>query len=109
MKDSIRMKILFVGEPGVGKTCIVNRIAYGKFQDKYQPTIQIDFATKKIERKYFHIVFNMFDVSGHPEFIEQRHKYYTNADAVVIVYDSTDKNSLTAVGGWAREAKATTD
>ena len=42
----MRYKLVFLGEQGVGKTCIINRFVYDSFDRNYQATIGIDFLSK---------------------------------------------------------------
>ena len=43
------MKILLVGESGVGKTCIIRRYLKDEFSLTHLSTIAIDFKLKKIQ------------------------------------------------------------
>lgn len=43
-----RHKIVFLGDQGVGKSSLAYRFVYDIFDDKYQPTIGIDFMTRNI-------------------------------------------------------------
>ena len=42
-RASRRYKLVFLGDQGVGKTCIINRFVYDSFDRNYQATIGIDF------------------------------------------------------------------
>ena len=42
-----KIKVITLGDSGVGKTSIISRIRDGKFSDKYQATINFDIFTKK--------------------------------------------------------------
>jgi GTPase SAR1 family protein len=42
-------KIVILGEKGVGKSAILSRYVEAKFQDRYKPTIGMDFLSKQIE------------------------------------------------------------
>ena len=52
-KDTVRMKVLLLGDAGCGKSSLMNKICYGKFSTEYKPTIKADFGTKKVEQQYF--------------------------------------------------------
>ena len=41
-----RHKIIFVGDAGVGKTCIINRIVDNPFSDTYEMSIGVDLCQK---------------------------------------------------------------
>ena len=42
-------KIVLIGDPGVGKTCIVQRFKQGTFVEKHGSTIGVDFTMKTLE------------------------------------------------------------
>lgn len=42
-------KIIVIGDSGVGKTCLTYRFCAGKFPDKTEATIGVDFREKVIE------------------------------------------------------------
>jgi len=48
-KDLKKLKIILLGEIGVGKTSIINRYVNNKFNTFSQPTIGADIKTKKVE------------------------------------------------------------
>jgi len=41
-----KYKLVFLGDQAVGKTAIITRFMYDKFDDTYQATIGIDFLSK---------------------------------------------------------------
>ncbi|KAG5506628.1 hypothetical protein JIQ42_06880 [Leishmania sp. Namibia] len=47
--DYPRIKLLVIGDVGVGKSCVIKRYCEGRFVTKYIPTIGIDFGVKKVE------------------------------------------------------------
>ena len=42
-------KIVLVGDPGVGKTCVVQRYKHGVFTERQANTIGVDFTLKTID------------------------------------------------------------
>ena len=42
-------KIVIIGDSGVGKSSVLLRFADDKFNDKYQPTIGVDFRFKTLK------------------------------------------------------------
>lgn len=42
-------KIVLIGDPGVGKTCIVQRFKKGTFVERHGSTIGVDFTMKTLE------------------------------------------------------------
>ena len=48
-KNISRIKIVFIGEPAVGKTAIVKKYTMNTFSDKYMATISMDFFAKDVD------------------------------------------------------------
>lgn len=42
-------KLVLVGDPGVGKTCVVQRYKHGVFTERQANTIGVDFTLKTID------------------------------------------------------------
>lgn len=64
-------KIIFLGDSGVGKTCIIERFATNRFDDFFnvlldvaQPTIGIDFVSKDIKFKGTVCRLQLWDTAG---------------------------------------------
>ena len=50
-EDEPFIKIIVVGNAGVGKTCLLNQYCYGRFDNNSAPTIGCDFTSKIIDFK----------------------------------------------------------
>ena len=42
-------KYILIGDPSVGKSCILNRFINDSFNDKYDVTVGVEFGTKIIK------------------------------------------------------------
>ena len=47
--ESPKYKLIFLGDQGVGKSCILNRFLNDSFTEDYQATIGLDFQSKNIQ------------------------------------------------------------
>lgn len=98
--DTSRKKIVLIGEPAVGKTSVARRFAMNVFSDQYQATISMDFYAKDLDG----IVLDIWDLSGHPEFLDQREKYYKNTEVLILVFDITSRRTFDSLDMWLNEA-----
>ena len=96
---------MVLGDSGVGKSSILSRYVDREFKAEYDPTIGVDYKTKKVEDGKKCIQFNFWDLSGHPEFYEIRNEFYRDAQAIIIVVDVTIRNTLEAADMWVKEAQ----
>ncbi|XP_050430684.1 ras-related protein Rab-28-like [Adelges cooleyi] len=99
------IKIVILGEPNSGKSCIVSRYCHDDFTRQYIPTIGIEFYLKRTQIQGRNVRINIWDTSGSSN--ELLDKYLFNANAIVLVFDTTDSGSFSALSSWHdRTAKA---
>lgn len=88
-----------MGDAGVGKSSIVERYINNNFEDKYEPTIAVDYKHKSIAitkeltlhvvKLFYYVKINFWDFSGHPEFAEVRNEFYKECTIILLVFDVT--------------------
>ena len=100
-----RLKIISLGESGVGKSCLIKRYCEDKFVSKYVATIGIDFGVKPIQLDGPGAVkVNFFDFAGGAEYLEIRNEFYKDAQGALLVFDVASKATLEALDKWLQEA-----
>lgn len=106
VQAAARLKIISLGESGVGKSCLIKRYCEDKFVTKYVATIGIDFGVKPV-----HLDgpgpcrVNFFDFAGGIEYFEIRNEFYKDAQGAMLVFDVGSKASLEALDKWLKEAE----
>ncbi|MBN3298337.1 RAB33B, member RAS oncogene family a [Amia ocellicauda] len=99
-------KMIVIGDSGVGKTCLTYRFCAGRFPDKTEATIGVDFREKMIEIEGEKIKIQLWDTAGQERFRKSMvQHYYRNVHAVVFVYDVTNASSFQSLPGWIEECK----
>ncbi|CAB1325426.1 unnamed protein product [Coregonus sp. 'balchen'] len=99
-------KIIVIGDSGVGKTCLTYRFCAGKFPEKTEATIGVDFREKLIEIDGEKIKVQLWDTAGQERFRKSMvQHYYRNVHAVVFVYDVTSAASFRSLPAWIEECK----
>jgi Ras-related protein Rab-7A/Rab family protein len=48
LKNRTLLKVIVLGDSGVGKTSLMNQYVYKKFNKQYKATIGADFVTKEL-------------------------------------------------------------
>ncbi|KAL7575135.1 hypothetical protein ACA910_000501 [Epithemia clementina (nom. ined.)] len=102
------LKIVILGDSGVGKTSLMNRYSTGKFTGQYKATIGADFLTKEtVVTDWFgqrHVVtLQIWDTAGQERFQSLGVAFYRGADCAMLVYDMTDPHSLDNLDHWRKE------
>lgn len=102
-------KIVIVGGPSVGKTCLFNRFCFNSFNFDSSMTIGLNFHSLnlKIVDKYkqdflneIYIVNSIFDFGGQERFKPLIPKFLGGANGALLVFDLTNKLSLDQLDFW---------
>ncbi|KAL3973621.1 solute carrier family 15, member 5 [Sarotherodon galilaeus] len=97
-------KIIVIGDSGVGKTCLTYRFCAGKFPEKTEATIGVDFRERLVEIDGENIKIQLWDTAGQERFRKSMvQHYYRNVHAVVFVYDITNAASFHSLPAWIEE------
>ena len=65
-RKKVLLKVIILGDSGVGKTSLMNQYVNKKFSNQYKATIGADFLTKEVNDEY---------IPTHKNFI--RYRFYT--------------------------------
>ncbi|XP_039553216.1 ras-related protein Rab-18-B-like isoform X1 [Passer montanus] len=99
----LTLKLLLVGDSGVGKSSLLRRFTDGAFEPHLTPTVGIDFKVKKMVVDGRAVQLAIWDTAGQERFRTVTPSYYRGAQGVVLVYDVTRKATFTGLGGWLNE------
>ncbi len=105
MTKLLVLKVLLLGEGGVGKTSLRQKYMGLGFQPIYMATIGADFSVKTIKIGMYDLKFNIWDLAGQPRFREVRGLFYRGSSAAIYVFDLTDSNSLPRLVDWSKEVE----
>jgi len=100
-------KVVLVGESGVGKTSIITQFIDQTFQQDQQSTTGGTFSTKSVICDNSRIIkFEIWDTAGQERYRALTKMFYKDANAAVLVYDITRKDSFEELQNyWAQQIK----
>ncbi|KAI9144448.1 P-loop containing nucleoside triphosphate hydrolase protein [Paraphysoderma sedebokerense] len=98
-----KLKILSLGDPNVGKSCLIKRYCEGKFVQKYISTIGIDYGLKSGSIHGIQVKLNFWDSAGAKPFFHIRNEFYKDTHGILLVYDVTSKASFNSLDSWIDE------
>ena len=87
-------KIIIAGSQGVGKSSLLVRYVDNIFSGDLMSTIGVDFKFKAIDVGDSKIKMQIWDTAGSEAFKSIVSAYYRGADAVVLVYDRSERISF---------------
>ena len=87
------LSIVILGCGGVGKTCIVQRYISGKFQAKYDPTIEDTYrAHKEVEGKAYSL--DIVDTAGQEGFVLLVEALVKDGDAFIVAFALDNRDTF---------------
>mmetsp|Transcript_6346 Transcript_6346/g.10568 ORF Transcript_6346/g.10568 Transcript_6346/m.10568 type:complete len:213 (+) Transcript_6346:83-721(+) len=96
------IKLLLIGDSGVGKSCLLLRFSDDSFTPSFITTIGIDFKIRTIELDGRRIKLQIWDTAGQERFRTITTAYYRGAMGILLVYDVTDEKSFGNIRNWIR-------
>ncbi|VDN57530.1 unnamed protein product [Dracunculus medinensis] len=98
------LQIMLVGDSCCGKTCLLIRFKDGTFlNSNFISTVGIDYRNKLLELDNLKVKLQIWDTAGQERFRSITATYYRDADALLLVYDITNRESFQNVRGWLSE------
>eukprot|EP01023_Acetabularia_acetabulum_P018746 TRINITY_DN19473_c0_g1_i1.p1 TRINITY_DN19473_c0_g1~~TRINITY_DN19473_c0_g1_i1.p1 ORF type:complete len:211 (-),score=49.05 TRINITY_DN19473_c0_g1_i1:105-737(-) len=99
-----RVKLVLLGDSGVGKSCLVTRYVRGVFDPDSKITVGAAFMAHTVNLKNGQSVkFEIWDTAGQERYRALAPLYYRGAEAAAIVYDVTHEPSFRSAQRWVRE------
>jgi len=99
-EDEESIKIILIGNSGVGKTAIINRFELDKFSKDTQSTISSSFIIKPIDIDGKKLILNIWDTAGQEKFRSLNKLFIKNSKIIIFVYDVTVRQSFDQLNFW---------
>lgn len=97
------LKILVIGESGVGKSSLLLRFTDDHFDPDQAVTIGVDFKVKTLTVEGNKTKLAIWDTAGQERFRTLTPSYYRGAQGVILVYDVCNRNTFTKLDMWLNE------
>jgi small GTP-binding protein len=88
------IKITLIGNPGVGKTCIISKYLDNVFEENSSSTIGANYTEKVIKKNNKEYQLDIWDTAGQEQFQSLGKHFYKDSYIVCLVYDITSQESL---------------
>ena len=106
MEEPISVKVVLLGESGVGKTSIISQFTSNKFNPRCATSVSAQFISKTIEFPEYQktIKFDIWDTVGQEKYRSLAKIFYKDAKIIIFVYDITTEFSFKALKDfWYKE------
>ena len=112
MNEPTSIKVVLLGESGVGKTSIINQFISKKFNPKMSTSVSAQFTSKIMEfpEQKRTLRFDIWDTVGQEKYRSLTKIFYKDAKIIIFVYDITTEYSFNALQTyWYTETVDNTD
>jgi len=101
--NRVLLKVILLGDSGVGKSSIMNQYVHEKFTGEYKATIGADFLTKHLALREKAITMQIWDTAGQERFQSLGVAFYRGADCCALVFDVNEEKTFENVSTWREE------
>lgn len=105
----ILLKILLIGDMGVGKSCLLLRYSDDIFNAAHVSTIGVDFKIRTVVKDEKVIKLQIWDTAGQERFRTITQSYYKGAHGVIVVYDVTKRDSFSNLSTWFADVRESSE
>lgn len=102
-RKKVLLKVIILGDSGVGKTSLMNQYVHKRFSNQYKATIGADFLTKEVMIDDKLVTLQIWDTAGQERFQSLGVAFYRGADSCVLVHDITEAKSFDSLESWMDE------
>lgn len=97
------LKILVIGESGVGKSSIILAFTTGDYNASFPATIGVDYKCKVMDVNGVKVKLGIWDTAGQERYRTLTSSFYRDAHGAILVYDVSEPKSLAKLNEWVEE------
>jgi len=99
-EEEIEIKLILLGESGVGKTSIIKRYYEDTFNPDQESTLSTNFATKDLVINNKKIKLNLWDTIGQEKYRSLSTYFLKETEIVILVYSIISRKSFNELNYW---------
>ena len=100
-ENNLTFKIITLGNPGVGKTSIIQRYLRNIFDDNSMSTVGIQFSYKEVKLDNNESInLKLIDTGGQERYRSMSKSYFRNTDGVLFVFSLNNSESFKEITEW---------
>lgn len=98
--DKFCVKVVIIGDSGVGKTSIAQRFAQDSFSENTASSVGAGYFVKHLEIEDRKVYFQIWDTAGQENFRSLVPMFLRDAKIALLVYDITSMESFLNLQAW---------
>jgi small GTP-binding protein len=104
-KNELTFKIIVIGDPGVGKSCLTGRATKDIFDPEFTNTIGFEFFNFIVKMDDKTIKLQIWDTCGQEVYKSLISNFYRNSSLALILYAINNKDSFQHAETWLNDLK----
>ena len=96
----VELKIILLGDVGVGKTNIISRYISGDFNQSLNPTVGSSFGEKKIKKEGVSYLLKVWDTVGQERYNSITKLFVQGSHIIILVYSIDNLQSFQKLDFW---------
>ena len=104
-KFDLTLKIIIIGDSGVGKSCLLLKGIRNYYEEFYSPTVGFEFFSFNIRVNNINMKLQIWDTCGQEIYRSLVQNFYRNSSLAMIVYAINDRNSFNNIENWLNGIK----
>ena len=102
----LSFKLIFIGDSGVGKSCLTSKAVKNTFEDYYQATVGFEFLTYNLKINDKVIKMQIWDTCGQEIYKSLITNFYRNSSLAVVTYAIDNKESFVHAENWLNDLRS---
>ena len=102
----LSFKLIFIGDSGVGKSCLTTKAVKNNFEEYYQATVGFEFLTFNMKVNDKVIKLQIWDTCGQEIYRSLISNFYRNSSLAVLIYSIDNKESFNHAENWLNDLKS---
>ena len=102
----LSFKLIFIGDSGVGKSCLTTKAVKNNFEEYYQATVGFEFLTFNMRVNDKVIKLQIWDTCGQEIYKSLISNFYRNSSLAVLIYAIDNKESFNHAENWLNDLKS---
>ena len=102
----LSFKLIFIGDSGVGKSCLTTKAVKNNFEEYYQATVGFEFLTFNMKVNDKIIKLQIWDTCGQEIYKSLISNFYRNSSLACLIYAIDNKESFNHAEMWLNDLKS---
>ena len=104
-EEEENIKVILIGDSGVGKTNLINVSSGGAFNENEKSSLTASYSKKVITINNEKYVLSLWDTIGQEKLRTLSKLFFKNSKIVIYVYDITNLESFNGLESWNKDVK----